>query len=67
MTIARDKILPNYIEARSPRALRLAMFKLNAEKGAMVKFFDIQNYKKENGRTFWIAWYYDGLESLDDL
>jgi hypothetical protein len=42
----------NYIKAKSPRGLRLAMLKRNAELGAFIKYFDIQFV---NGS--WYAWF----------
>ena len=42
----------NYVKAKTPRGLRLAMLRRNAELGAMMNYFDIQFVKNEG-----YAWY----------
>ena len=45
--------LPNFIQAQSPRGLRLLMLKTNIKHGITIRFFDIQF---ANGK--WFAWFY---------
>lgn len=50
--------IPDYIEARSVKALRALMFSTNIEAGYQFRYFDIQHYKTKNGQTRWVAWFY---------
>lgn len=52
--------IPQYVKARSPEGLRVAMMRVNARAGAFHKFFGIQFV---NGS--WFAWYYKKLETSD--
>jgi hypothetical protein len=56
-----SRLIPTFIEARSPQGLRASMIKINARHRGMVKFFDIQTYVKRN-TSYWIAWYYVDIE-----
>jgi hypothetical protein len=65
MAIHSD-LIPNYIESASPKGLRILMFKTNAKLGAECQYFDIQSYVK-NGKTVWIAWFYQRLGAIGDI
>jgi len=45
---------PNFIKAKSPRGLRLAMLRNNLRLKAFIKYFDIQ-FVSGN----WYAWYFE--------
>ena len=71
--IARSSLIPNYIEASSPKALRLLMLETNNKSNVQNTYFDIGSYTKYdgkgNGRLRWIAWYYTDFkigEVMDD-
>lgn len=56
--------IPNFVRAGSPIGLRRSMLMNNARLGSMVHYFNIQNYT-ENGKTVWIAWYFENMDSLN--
>lgn len=56
--------IPNFIEARNPKELRVLMFKKNSEVGGLNKYFDISSYVNKNGKTRWIAWFYQRVEDI---
>lgn len=62
MSTSHSDNIPNYITAGSPRALRLLMFKTNAQAGKQFKYFDIQTYQDKQGKSKWIAWYFEKVE-----
>lgn len=51
--------IPNFIEARSAKALRVLMFKTNLGAGKEFRFFDISFVPDDVKGGSWIAWYYD--------
>lgn len=59
--------IPDFIQAQTPMGLRRMMFITNAKAGTQFKYFDIQLYKDESGKTKWIAWFYRRLEDLKGL
>lgn len=60
--------IPNFIEARSPKGLRVLMFKTNAKTGSLNKYFDISSYVDKSGKTRWIAWFFQRVEdAVNDL
>jgi len=62
--------LPSFVQARSPRGLRLAMFKNNAKDRKQYHYFDIQYIQQPSGRRVWFAWFYKDAspaEALTDL
>lgn len=62
MLIENDlRKIPSFIKARTLSGLRLACLKNNTRLGGFVNYFSIQHVT-ENGRSFWIAWYYDTME-----
>lgn len=65
----QGRLVPNYIEARSAKALRVLMFKTNVKDKAENQYFDIQTYKDRKGDTKFIAWYYSriSVETLTEL
>lgn len=58
-------LVPNFIEARSPQALRSLMIKKNIEKGVQNQYFDIGSYVGKSGKLTFIAWYYSYLSNND--
>jgi len=58
-----SNLVPSYIEAGSPKALRLSMIKTNVKDQAQNRYFDIQTYTDRRGRQKWIAWYYKEVDS----
>ena len=64
--IKHSDLIPDYIEASSPKGLRALMYKNNAKLGAECQYFDIQTYQKGE-RTMWIAWFYQRIGKLDDI
>ena len=62
MSTIHSKNIYNYIAAKTPRGLRLAMLRRNAEVGAHLKYFDIQF---TNNR--WFAWYESPQRVVEDL
>lgn len=59
--------IPDFITAQSPMGLRRMMFITNAKAGTQFKYFDIQLFKDENGKTKWIAWFYRRLDDIKNL
>lgn len=60
--IPRGNAIPDYIQAGSPRGLRLKMLQTNARLGGFVQYFDIQ---KVDGK--WIAWFFRDLGTFDTV
>lgn len=54
--------IPDYIQAGSPRALRLKMLQTNAKLGGFVQYFDIQ---KSDGK--WIAWFFRDVGTFGSI
>ena len=59
--------IPDFITAQSPMGLRRLMFTTNAKAGTQFKYFDIQSFKDDSGKTRWIAWFYRKLEDVGTL
>ena len=51
--VASVSNIPNFIEAKSKKSLRLLMLKVNLAFGKEFRWFDIQ----KDG-NMWVAWYY---------
>ena len=54
--------IPDYIQAGSPRGLRLKMLQTNAKYGSFVQYFAIQ---KVDGK--WIAWFLRDLGTFGTI
>ncbi len=54
--------IPDYIQAGSPRGLRLKMLQTNARFGSFIHYFDIQ---KVDGK--WIAWFFRELGTFGSI
>ena len=54
--------IPNFIEARSPKELRVLMFKMNSKHSSKYQYFDIASYVNKTGKIRWIAWFYQRVE-----
>jgi hypothetical protein len=57
-TETNSNLVPNFIQAASPKLLRDAMLEKNISLQKQVSYFDIQQTK--DGQ--WIAWYYDHFD-----
>lgn len=66
--INHGRLIPLFIESRSPSGLQRLMIKTNIKQKGMVKYFDIQSYQKK-GKMVWIAWYYAELnkDNADEI
>jgi hypothetical protein len=59
--------IPDFITAQSPMGLRRLMFSTNAKAGTQYKYFDINQFKDDSGKTKWIAWFYRNVEGIGNL
>ena len=62
MAAALDNEIPNFIEARNPKGLRVAMIKNNLRLHMTIQYFDIQKDGKK-----WIAWYYEPFNKSKEI
>ena len=58
-------LVPDFIEAVSPKNLRLLMIKTNNLKNQKHEYFDIQHFVNKRGKVVWIAWFYTNLTGED--
>jgi hypothetical protein len=57
-------VIPNFIEAATPKELRLRMLQNNVEKYTFFKYFDIQYVQSQKK---WYAWYFDEADKNNDI
>lgn len=50
--------IPDFIEARSAKALRALMLSTNTDASTQFRYFDISSYVTSKGKIRWIAWFY---------
>lgn len=62
MAKARPNEIPNYIQAVTPRGLRLAMIENNTRQKLTIQYFDIQYVKGK-----WFAWFYLPIKHDDEV
>jgi len=53
--------IPNFVAARSPQGLRIAMLRNNAKFGTMFHYFDIQFVQGK-----WFAWFFHRIDAATD-
>jgi len=58
-------LVPNFIEAQSPKALRSLMIETNIKDKAENQYYDIQFYTNRMGKVRWIAWYKQTVSNKD--
>lgn len=59
--------IPSYITAQSLMGLRRLMFLTNARAGTQYKYFDIQQFNDEKGKSKWVAWFYKNIKDIGEL
>lgn len=63
------RMIPNFLKAQSPTALRLAMLQNNARKGKHFQYFDINFIQEPSRKPYWIAWFFEevNLENAENI
>jgi len=63
MSVNRNKLIPSFIEARTPKGLRALMIQNNIKQHGHVEYYNVYSYKNDKGKSRHIAWFYVILDS----